>query len=242
MRRHTWLPLLLLATAALVALIVSALHPMQIRAYALGSPDGGQAAVLARGQEACEGPIRLPSAIGGAGIWGRAIGGKAQLEVSIRDSVSGRSLANGQTTVPPVVDAYSIPLRPSIPAGSTVRVCVTDRGPVAFALFGSLPTHLQIRMSVGGKLTFSEFSLVLFEPTRHSLLGALPTAFSRAALFRFSWVGPWTFWLLAIALLGTIGLCGWAVAAAARAEVSDEARSETEAETSLPTHPSAVAR
>jgi len=241
MRRHTWLPLLVFPVGALMALIVSALHPMQVRAYALGSPDGGQAAMLARGQEACEGPIRLPAAIGGAGIWGSGIGGDARLEVSVHDAAADRSLAIGQTTVPPVPGAYTVPLRPSIAAGSTVRVCVTARGPVPFSLLGSLPTHPQIRMSVGGKLTFSEFSVVLFERARHSLLAALPTAFSRAALFRFSWVGPWTFWVLALALLGTIGSCAWALAAATRADDVD-GEAETDVEASVPAHPSGIAR
>ena len=66
------------------------------------------------------------------------------------------------------------------------------------------------------------------ERSRHSLLAALPTAFARAALFRFSWTGPWTFWVLGVAFLGTIATCGWAVAAAARADsqVEDTAPKE----------------
>ena len=237
MRRRAWLALLLLPLGVLVSLIVSALQPMQIRAYALGSPDGGQAAMLVRGQEACEGPIRVPSAVGGVRIWGNGAG-NAQVAVSVRNAITGRVLAGGQTTVPPgPPGAHSIPVRPSIPAGSTVRVCVTERGPIPFSLLGSLPTHPEIRMSVDGKLTFSEFSLVLYEPSRRSLLAALPTAFSRAALFRFSWVGPWTFWVLALALLGTIGSCAWALVAASRADSLDEDEPET-----VPRHPSGLAR
>lgn len=237
MRRRAWLALLSLPLGVLVSLIVSALQPMQIRAYALGSPDGGQAAMLVRGQEACEGPIRVPSAVGGVGIWGNGAG-NAQVAVSVRNAITGRVLAGGQTTVPPgPPGAHSIPVRPSIPAGSTVRVCVRERGPIPFSLLGSLPTHPEIRMSVDGKLTFSEFSLVLYEPSRRSLLAALPTAFSRAALFRFSWVGPWTFWVLALALLGTIGSCAWALVAASRADSLDEDEPET-----VPRHPSGLAR
>jgi len=238
MRRRAWLALLVLPIGVLVALTVSALRPMQIRAYSLGSPDGGQAAILVAGREACEGPIRIPSAVGGVGIWGNGAG-NARVAVSVRDATAGRVLAGGHTTIPPgPPGAHTIPVRPSIPPGSTVRVCVTERGPIRFSLLGSLPTHPQIRMKVDGKLTFSEFSLVLFEPSRHSLLAALPTAFSRAELFRFSWVGPWTFWLLALALLGTIGSCGWALVAAGHADSPDPRESETDA----PRHPSGVAR
>jgi hypothetical protein len=228
MRRRAWLAVLVLPIGVLVALTVSALQPMQIRAYSLGSPDGGQAAILVGGREACEGPIRVPSAVGGVDIWGNG-DGNAQVAVSVREATTGRVLAGGHTTIPPgPPGAHTIPVRPSIPAGSAVRVCVTERGPIRFALLGSLPTHPQIRMKVDGKLTFSEFSLVLFEPSRHSLLAALPTAFSRAALFRFSWVGPWTFWLLALALVGTIGSCGWALVAASHADSLDRSESRTE--------------
>jgi len=227
-RRHGWLALLVLPLGVLVALLVSALQPMQIRAYALGSPDGGQAALLVGGQEACEGPIRVPSAAGRVGIWGNGAG-NAQVAVSVHDAGTGRVLAAGQTMIPPgPPGGHSIPVRPSIPAGATVRVCITERGPIRFSLLGSLPSHPQIRMSVDGKSTFSEFSLVLFEPARHSLLAALPKAFSRAALFRFSWVGAWTFWVLALALLGTIGSCAWALVDAARADFLDRSESETE--------------
>jgi len=240
MRRPVRLLVLVLPLVVLVVLIVSALQPIQIRAYALDSPDAGQAATLVHGQEACEGPIRLPLAIGGVGIWGNGAG-NAQVAVSMRDAVTGRVLARGQTTIPPGPPApHSIPVRPSVPAGSTVRVCVTERGPIPLSLLGSLATHPEIRMSVGDKLTSSEFSLLLYEPSRHSLLAALPTAFSRASLFRFSWAGPWTFWALAIALLATIGACAWVVVAATRADALAEGETETEA--SVPGHPSELAR
>jgi hypothetical protein len=241
-RRPVWLLLLVLPLVAVVALIVSALQPMQIRAYALGSPNAGQAATLVRGQAACEGPIRVPSAIGAVGIWGNGAG-NAQIAVSVRDAITGRVLAGGQTTIPPgPLAPHTIPVRPSIPAGSTVRVCVTERGPIPFTLLGSLPTHPEIRMSVGDKLTSSEFSLLLYEPSRHSLLAALPKAFSRAALFRPTWIGPWTFWALAIALLGTIGACAWALVAATRADALAEDECETKTEASVPEHPSELAR
>jgi hypothetical protein len=238
MRRPVWPLLLVLPLVALVALIVSALQPMQVRAYALGSPPAGQATLLTHGQQACEGPIRLPSAIGGANIWGNGVAGDAQVVVSVLDAAANRALAVGQATVPPIAGVHNVPLRPSVPAGSNVRVCVTTAGAVPFALLGSLPIHPQIRMSVDGKLTFLEFSLVLFDASRQSLLAALPTALSRAALFRFSWTGPWTFWVLAITLLGTIGFCAWALVAATRADALAEDESETETEACVPGHPS----
>ena len=60
-----------------------------------------------------------------------------------------------------------------------------------------------------------KFSLALLSDGDRSLLGSLPTAFSRASLWRPSWVGAWTFWVLAIALLATFGLAVVAVISAA---------------------------
>jgi hypothetical protein len=240
-RRRTWLLLVALPLCALIALVISATQPMQIRVYALGAPNGGPAATLARGQQACEGPIHVPAKIGGARVWGNGVGASSQLEVSVRNAITGRPLADGQMTAPPEPGSDDAVLYGSVPTGSIVRICVTDVGPVPFSLLGSPPTHPQILMSLDGKVTFAEFSLVFLGGSRKSFLAALPTAFSRAALFRFSWVGPWTFWVLAVALLGTIASCAWAVAAAARADSPMEAEPKTDVEASSSAHPTGVA-
>lgn len=224
MRRSIWIPSLVLPILLLAGLIMSALQPMQVRAFALGSLPVAQVAVLGRGQEACEGPIRLPTAVGDARFWGSGTGGFAVAEISVRDAPTGRLMATGWTLATPAGGDSDATLDASIPSGSTVRVCVTGEGPSSLGLAGSAPIHSQILMSLGRKPTQTEFSLVLLEPARQSLLGALPTAFRRAALFRFSWAGPWVFWLLAVALLGAIASCGWAVAAAARTDLSEEPR------------------
>jgi hypothetical protein len=107
------------------------------------------------------------------------------------------------------------------------------------ALSGSGPVDAAILMSLNGKPTPTEFSVVLLDRSRHSLLAALPTAFARAALFRFSWTGPWTFWLLLVAFVGTIATAGWAVAAAARADSQVESappEEHTPAPIALQTH------
>ncbi|HET9125832.1 MAG TPA: hypothetical protein VFN65_13210, partial [Solirubrobacteraceae bacterium] len=72
----------------------------------------------------------------------------------------------------------------------------------------------------------TQFALVLTR--RATFLGSLGTAFSRASLFKPSWVGAWTFWLL-LALLGsTVPLAG---AALVRALDDDEAAESTAART-----------
>jgi hypothetical protein len=225
-RRSVWIPFLTLAFVLLAGLIVSGLQSMRIRAFAVGSPPAAQVAVLDRGQKACEGPIRLRSAVGGARFWGGGVSGNSWLKASVRDATTGRVMASGWTLATPVIRDYDVTLDGPIPAGSMVRVCVTGEGPARLWLAGSAPIDPQIVMSLDGKPSTSEFSLVLFQHARQSLLAGLPTAFSRAALFRFSWTGAWTFWVLTLALVGTIALCGWAVAAAARADSPPATRQE----------------
>ena len=75
-------------------------------------------------------------------------------------------------------------------------------------------------VTVTGIPAGQRFSLVLLSDGDRSLLGSLSLAFSRASLWRPSWVGAWTFWVLVIALLVTFGL---AVVAVVRAADDDAA-------------------
>ena len=59
------------------------------------------------------------------------------------------------------------------------------------------------------------FSLVVLSEGDRSLVGSLSLAFSRTSLWRPSWVGAWTFWVLALALLMSFGLAVVAVVRAA---------------------------
>jgi hypothetical protein len=218
-KRSVGAPVLVLALALLAGLIVSALEPMQIRAYSSGIPNTEYVALVARGQEACEGPVRVQPAAGAVRIWGNGAGGPAWVQVIVRNATSGRAMARGWTLVPHSPPAaYEAALNTSIPSGSTIVVCIAGQGPSPIALGGAGPAQPVLAVDPARKTIRAEFSLVLLERSRHSLLTALPTAFARAALFRFSWTGPWMFWVLTIAFLGTIGACAWAVTAAARAD------------------------
>jgi hypothetical protein len=68
---------------------------------------------------------------------------------------------------------------------------------------------------MSGQPRGQEYSLVLLSQSQRSLLAWLPTAFSRASLWRPSWVGAWTFWVLAGGLLATFALAVLAVLKAA---------------------------
>ena len=97
-----------------------------------------------------------------------------------------------------------------MPVGRRLTVCLTTNLNT-FELRG--PPAVDPDVVMTGRNPGLEFSLALLND-RRSLLGSLSTAFSRAALFKPSWVGGWTFWVLTAALLATFGLAGFAIATA----------------------------
>jgi hypothetical protein len=120
-----------------------------------------------------------------------------------------------ERSLPGAYGPFTAKLTRSVAGGTAVNVCVSDASG-AFKLAGSTPGYS------GAAITASEpqkaFSLVMLESHEHSLLGSLGLGFSRAALFRPSWVGVWTFWALLIAVLLTVPLAAVAISAAIRSE------------------------
>ncbi len=216
--RTNWLPFAALTLAATVALLIAGAQRMDVRTFALGSPNQAQVALLARGQQVCEGPITSPAAVGEVRIWGSAVPGTAQLTVRVDNASSGAVLAVGSIATGDAPNEYTATLRTPAPPERPLLICVVGQGPSQFSLLGSAPVRPDVVMTTSRGPQQAEFSLVLFGAARPSFLGALGTAFSRAALFRPSWVGTWTFWVLTAGLLATIVLGALAIAAAASAD------------------------
>jgi hypothetical protein len=113
---------------------------------------------------------------------------------------------------------FTAKLRSTVAGDQRVTVCVSDRGG-ELKLRGSTSGYSGV--SIAGSQPLRAFAMVALEPEQHSLLGSLGLAFSRASLFRPSWVRPWTFWILLILLLGTLPLAAVAIASAMRSESND---------------------
>ena len=218
---RSWLPFVALAFAALVALLVAGSRGIVERTYALGAPHQNPVAVLSPSQRVCEGPVSSQGAVQGVGIWGSAVDGPTTLAVDVEDASGRTSLTAGRLEATTVPSGYRASLERSVPGGRPVSICVVNVGRNSFTLLGSGAIHPTIVMS--GKKPGLEFSLILLKDHRQSLLGALGTAFSRASLFRPSWVGAWTFWVLAVALVATIAFGAVAIASAASADSNDPA-------------------
>ena len=172
------------------------------------------------GKQVCEGPIRSQQAFGSIELWGAATGGTP--DVRILSSSSGARKLLAVAPLAPTAAGASGPatavLTDAVGSGVPVDVCVADRDG-EFSLDGDRPSYTGVAIS--GATPPEAFSLVAFSPHEHSLLGSLSLAFSRASLFRPSWVGAWTFWALLALLLCTVPLGALAISAALRSEDSD---------------------
>jgi hypothetical protein len=214
--RRGWLPCIGFAVIALVGLLVAGSQGLAVRTFALEAPNQYPIALLHPATRVCEGPVTSQGPARSVGIWGASALGSARLTIDVQDAGTHAVLASGDLEALNAQNEYTARLAHAVPGDRPLRICLTE-DLNTFSLAGSPAVHPNVVMT--GKATGQEFSLVLLSENR-SLLGSLPTAFSRASLFRPSWVRSWTFWVLAIALLATFGLAAVAVASAVSA--SDE--------------------
>lgn len=202
-------PAVALALIAVAALAVSAGASRTVREFSLRSPDQRPVVALHRRDRVCEGPVGASRTVTGVQLWGGSALGVSRVRVDVERAGRRTPLASGALSATGYAQS-TVALDRPVAAGTPVRVCVT--GVLnTFQLFGSQAVDPRVQM--GGQQAGFEFSLSL---TGHrSLLDALSLAFQRASLWKLSWVGGWTFWVLAIALLAGFAVAVAAVAAAA---------------------------
>lgn len=207
------------AVTAVVVLLIAGSRGLAVRTAAVDAPNQFTIAVLHPANRVCEGPVISQVPARGVGIWGASAGGTASLTVTVQAADTHTMLASGQLQAVSAEGEWTARLAREVPAGRPVRICLTD-DVSAFSLSGSSASNPNV--AVTGVATGQRFSLVLLSDSNRSLLSSLPTAFSRASLFRPSWVGSWTFWFLAVALLASFGVGVVAVTSAAWADDSEK--------------------
>jgi hypothetical protein len=225
------LAVLLVTAAGLVALLLAAGSDGRSTAFSLDIPPSGPVITLHRGQAACQGPLTAPAAFGFVTPWidpaessgliphGPIRG--AAIDLTVRDDVTNATLASGT-----VAGEYVAPIAPTvaldraIPSGRRVRVCLRSRGPGTVDLMGAALPNRALAEDDGSASGSGANAVALLFERQHprSLLSLIPTIFRRASLFRPTWVGPWTYWLLSAAVLGTFALATLAVIRAAQAD------------------------
>jgi hypothetical protein len=214
------------AVAGLGGLLASATADQQRTAFSLGVPAGVLAPYLDPGQTACQGPINPTSAYRSVRAWTwPGYPPNAVLRVSARN-LAGTVLATGRIvhTNTSLAQQYPSPqaettrLTATLPAGRRITVCFQNVGSTVVSLLGGTPTNTNSGvLTIHGKRTAMALSLLFLGAHPSSLLSQVPKIFSRASLFRPTWVGPWTFWLLALALVLAFPLAAVAVARASSA-------------------------
>jgi hypothetical protein len=211
-RRWVLLPAAAGAVIALAGLLIAGSRHLAVRTASVDAPNQLNIATLHPGQAVCEGPITSQGPARSVGIWGSAARASARLTVTVRDPSTHSTVTSGSLQAVAQEGEWTARLDRNVPQGHPVQICLTqDAG--AFSLMGSAVSDPGV--TVTGIPAGQRYSLVLLSDGDQSLLGSLSLGFSRAALWRPSWVGAWTFWVLAIAVLLTFGLAVMAVVRAA---------------------------
>jgi len=206
-RRSAIIAFVAVALVGIAGLLVAASQYERTTAFSPGVPSAGPQVALHPGQVACENPTLVQASFASVTAWlGGTANPGAALEMSIR-SAGGARLATA--SIPATDVASSTPvfkLSRTVAAGQWIVVCLHAIGPQTTQVLGSS----------------GQFTLLFLRPHPESLLSAIPSIFDRAALFRPTWVGAWTFWAL-LALLGVAFVaCGVAVAKAVGSDLAGD--------------------
>ena len=216
--RRALLPGVACAVIAVVGLLIAGSRPIAVRTATADAPNQSTIAELHPGQRVCEGPLTSQGPARSVAIWGASTAGVARMTVTVEDAATNTVLASGPLHAIALETDWTARLARSVPGGRPLRVCLTEDTSV-FSLAGSVSSAATV--SETGIAAGQRFSLVLLSDGNRSLLGSLSTAFDRASLWRPSWVGSWTFWLLAAALLAAFGIGVSAVVSAAAADLPE---------------------
>jgi len=225
------------AVLGLIGLLASASVPRRWTAFSGQVPAAGFVANLTPGQVACQGPIHPPSAFSGMEFWVWPVPTPGPgLYLIAKNARTGAILATAR-----VAGGYSAPSPPTgypnpkalqarfsadLPAGQKTQVCMSNSGSSSVLLMGSAPSLASGILKPGtGNGHYGALAMRFLTTRSRPLLSLLPTVFPRAALFRPGWVGAWTFWVLAVALLGAFGLGAFAVSRASGADLGGEVSS-----------------
>lgn len=214
--RWVLLPATAATVIALAGLLIAGSRHLTVRTASADAPNQSTIATLRPGPAVCEGPIISQGPARGVGIWGSAAGTTARVTITVKDAATHEILASGSLHAVAQEGEWTARLARHVRGGHPVQICLTENVG-AFSLAGSASSDAHV--TVTGVPTGQRFSLVLLSDGDQSLFGSLSLAFSRASLWRFSWVGAWTFWVLAIALLMAFGLAVIAVVRAADEDV-----------------------
>jgi hypothetical protein len=218
-RRSLVIALVAVACLGVGGLIWSGTRNERWTAFSLDIPPGPTVVVLGTRVDVCQGPIQTVAPIGIVTSWvtpPKAPGPALTITVH-NGSRTGPVLATGH-----VASGYAVATAPeavmdhTVPQGHAIWVCVRSAGPRIVDVIGNTANSQSGVLTVAGKPVPDSMSFLFLRPHPVSLLSQVPAVFDRAAQFRPTWVGPWTFWFLAALVLSAFGVGVFAVVQAER--------------------------
>ena len=213
-----------LATLAVVSILLVGAGRKTDLAFTLGVFPGGPVTTLAPGQTACQRPIDVPRG-GGFDALTVPLGTfrrpGSPVEATVRDTQTGALLARG--ALPggyPDIGTRSlerIALSPAVPEDTRIAVCLRNTGTSRVAIYGNADVATSASTLYKDGRPAGADAALSFSRESRSVLSLFGLSADRAALFKAGWVGPWTFWLLAaLVALGVPALLAFALARAGR--------------------------
>lgn len=167
------------------------------------SPEAFPATIGLDGSPLCTTGVSLPEGTDAVRLWVgtyRRLGVK--MTMTVRDA-TGKQLG---TSTPPAFNDGGYPIF-KVPRGlnGPATLCFRTDGSNA-AVAGNLNGNLSPEQTstIGKKPVNGDISIEYMRAGSDSTWSMIPTVFSRAALFRPSFVGAWTFWLAALLAFGLI--------------------------------------
>lgn len=186
----------LLATAGCAALIIAGLNDDRRTAFSADVPAARAVVDLAPGHRVCQGPVAGLKPFGAIELFLSAPAIRARLVAVVREGRADTRQTSGQTSISGATKSPAIRFRSSVSSGVPVTICLINRGPVAVRLAGTETNPSLPEAVLDGRRSGATLSVVFLSAKPRALISSLATAFRRAALFRPTWVGSWTFWLL----------------------------------------------
>lgn len=187
-----------ICAAAVLALALTAVLQRTSLAFTLGVAPALPAVSLEPGQEACQTPIRVP----GGGAFDRValtVQGRSAARLVVRETESEQRLATG--LVRGARPEQTVRLDATVPQGRTIDVCLENTGDANLAVIGNAEAASRTSYAVMGRTPTQTDMALRFERSARSPASMLGTVADRASLFKPSWAGAWTFWLLAALVL-----------------------------------------
>jgi hypothetical protein len=204
------------AVAGVAFLVWRASADERTIAFRIGALPRGPAAVLAPGGSVCQTPIDVQEETNAVSVpIGTSGRPGAPLTISVTD-LRGRPLARGGVRRGYSDGSLQTARFRRIRPGGTVSLCIRNDGREPVYPLGE-DVVIDSGIVQAGRKSTMDISLTFLRPHRHSVLDLVPAMFRHAAVFRFGWVGAWTYWVLAaLAVLAVPVLCAYALARAAR--------------------------